>query len=301
MGDYGEAERLGLRTIERGRRYGFPLSVALSAQGMLMLLQGRDDDAEPWLRQSLDESHREGDEGQRAYVLRALSRVLGGRGAVGEAVRLCEESLALVRRLKETRGIGYSLVLLADLLDRSQRLDEALARSEQAMAVFERAHMPVSVAQARQQRGSVLMRLGDLAHAGRELATAMDVLHLHGWAEWYVAASHLAWVELLEGRTESADRLLARADEQARRCGSSGVMVVHLGRLVVAARRERWGEWDRVYDTVLDQIGRMPADPRYLWLVGRALECVGDDPDRAYAVGAVARRMEERLAGRLPA
>jgi DNA-binding SARP family transcriptional activator/Flp pilus assembly protein TadD len=97
--------------------------------------QGRYDQAQAHLRESLAIRRELGDRLGQALSLGNLGNIYRGQGRGGQSLACLHESLAICRELGDRRGQASNLAILGELLQRQGRYQNALACLHQSLAI----------------------------------------------------------------------------------------------------------------------------------------------------------------------
>jgi tetratricopeptide (TPR) repeat protein len=157
-GDAPQAERVFRQGREEFLRLGEKgyLSTLSANLALALCLQGRFDEAEPFIEESREIASSEDVASQVGWrAARAL--VLADRGELDEAEGLAREAVELAKSGDALDDQGDNLSVLAGILVAAGRSGEAAALFEEAIALHERKGNVVSAARARQR----LAALGD--------------------------------------------------------------------------------------------------------------------------------------------
>jgi class 3 adenylate cyclase/DNA-binding SARP family transcriptional activator/tetratricopeptide (TPR) repeat protein len=149
-GDYEAAERslrAGLEALERMGERGYLSSVAAFLAEALYRQQRLDEAAE--LAARARETASEDDLWSQALSRGTGAKVLAAQGRAAEAERLAEEAVELVEATDALDLHGSALLGLAEVLLVTGRKEDAAARADEALALFERKGNEVSAQQAR--------------------------------------------------------------------------------------------------------------------------------------------------------
>jgi len=139
-GRRSEAEAIMRRSLEIAELVDRPnISVRLSNLVVLLFEMGRVPEAEPFARRALELAEQQGtNHPDVAIRLHNLARILIARSEMVEAEEMI---IRAIRIEKENHGpddyrLGQRLGLYADLLERENRTEAALAHREEALRIF---------------------------------------------------------------------------------------------------------------------------------------------------------------------
>ncbi len=145
----------------------------------------------------------------RAKALHAAGALASLQGDIEQSEALCEESLALLRALRDLRGSATCLASLGHLT--LQRSGYAAARPllEEAVTLFREVDDKYAIASVRVNLAAGFLLQGEYAKA-RALAEEAVVLSREGGDSWHIANSlwFLAYVFLFQGALTQARALL---------------------------------------------------------------------------------------------
>jgi class 3 adenylate cyclase/tetratricopeptide (TPR) repeat protein len=136
-GDLPAAEavlREACDVLQRLGEKGF-LSTRAACLGLCLVLQGRPDEAEPFLQLALEAFPK--DHFNLCLIHRARAHALMSRGSLGEAEEHARQAFAEIADWDHLNLKGETLVQLADVLSAAGKHDEAIAAFSQALALFE--------------------------------------------------------------------------------------------------------------------------------------------------------------------
>jgi tetratricopeptide (TPR) repeat protein len=138
-GDPVAAEREFSHALELARRMGDRGRMSNLASGLAESLfqQGRVDDAAEYAHLARDTA-MEDDASAQAWWRMVTAQVLARRGDVDEAVRLAEESKAILEETQELMTLPDLVLGHADVLRLAGRSEEAAEALERAIELFER-------------------------------------------------------------------------------------------------------------------------------------------------------------------
>jgi class 3 adenylate cyclase/tetratricopeptide (TPR) repeat protein len=137
-GDLPAAEavlREACDVLQRLGEKGF-LSTRAACLGLCLVLQGRPDEAEPFLQLALELFPK--DHFNLCLVHRARAQALLSRGSLGDAEEHARQAFAEIADWDHLNLKGETLVQLADVLSAAGKHDEAIAAFSEALALFER-------------------------------------------------------------------------------------------------------------------------------------------------------------------
>jgi non-specific serine/threonine protein kinase len=176
------------------------------------------------LLRRVDEALKYLDEGQaickRTGDLRALADVYNGRaiaenwlGNPQKARHLHEQSLELLRKLEDDRGVASLLGNLGDLAATVGEYDRAVNLTRQSLAMFERLHDPQSTGWVLTNLGTFELKRGDVEAARPALRRALELVREYP-DEWLSGncVDSLARLALAEKDWGRALRLAGFAD-----------------------------------------------------------------------------------------
>lgn len=208
---------LRIKEKQLGKRHPFYL-ITLENKGLALLDAGRYGEAEIILKEALDAAQAVFTPGdiKRATYLRGVGALYEKTGKYEEAIRLNEESLALVRQQYGIQHPAYisDLLRLAGLHRACNRLDAGDTLLRQAILTLEQAHRTES-----DKYALALTQLGEICQQKRQLDAARPLIEqgarigekiigikhpsYHGFYGEALVRQHL-----LENRPDSALRLL---------------------------------------------------------------------------------------------
>jgi class 3 adenylate cyclase/tRNA A-37 threonylcarbamoyl transferase component Bud32/tetratricopeptide (TPR) repeat protein len=152
---------------ERLLRAGYARLEAMGEQGVLTMTaalltrvlseQGKDDEALAWAETTRQVAAAR-DVAAQAIWRGVRARILARRGALGEAVALAREAVALISRTDHTTLAGDALLDLAEVLDRAGSPEAAVTAAREALASYERKGHEVAAARARRLVDSAARR-----------------------------------------------------------------------------------------------------------------------------------------------
>ena len=195
-GNWDRVDALARRVLDTSRRNGnrWDEWAAHHLGARVLSLRGERKPA----AESLEQARRIVDDGGARYfemwVRPDLARACAETGRPGEArahVECCREIIARGEDWRGRRGIAD--VAEAVVLSFEGRPDEADTRFGSALETLRRFKLVADEADALQQRGLALARVGDRSRAAEQLEAAADVYRRHG--------AGAAWLERLEGET----------------------------------------------------------------------------------------------------
>jgi predicted ATPase/class 3 adenylate cyclase len=197
---------------------------ALYATGVLAYWQGDSDAAAPPLEQSLVLARALGDRPTAdvltGYVLNNLGMALQDLGDLARARSCYEEGLVLGQALDDLDVMANTLLNLARLALVAGDLDQAQARSGEAIAVARQHHYHTGAAIGLGMQALIARRQGDL---GRAVTLACEALVLYQAGEdvrhYGDGLEVCAIMYASQGRTEQAARLLGAAAASRTRIG----------------------------------------------------------------------------------
>ena len=175
----------------------------------------------------------------------ALARVLNNDGATAyfagrwdEAVDLYERSADAARRIGDVVGAALTQANIAEIRCDQNRLDEASALLEEALAVWRAAGYGLGVGFATGVNGRVAMRSGDFPAARAHFAVAREQLNAVGAASLVLEIdAHVTQCELFAGNAGEVLRRLGRIRERAVELGAAPNFLSGLQRLAGDAKR----------------------------------------------------------------
>jgi DNA-binding SARP family transcriptional activator len=195
-GNWDRVEALARRVLDTSRRNGnrWDEWAAHHLGARVLSLRGEREPA----AESLEQARRIVDDGAARYfemwVRPDLARACAETGRPGEARAHVERCREIIARGEDWRGRrGIADVAEAVVLSFEGRPDEADARFGSALETLRRFKLVADEADALQQWGLALVRLGDRSRAAEQLEAAADVYRRHG--------AGAAWLERLEGET----------------------------------------------------------------------------------------------------
>ena len=223
-GDYAAAEGMTRKALDIRRAVSeadtMDTASALNNLGVLILLQGRNDEALPVLQEAVDLTRRVGGDLHPEYAkaLENLGNVYYRQREFDRTLELLEEVMAIRREVlgDDSPDVARTRNNLGMVLIGAGRPDEAEASLRQAVAGMERAYGPdhPDVASSHWSLAHVLWRQGKLDQAEVELRAAVAVAeraYPEGSAGW--AAYRLPLGNLLaeRGRYAEAEPLVLAA------------------------------------------------------------------------------------------
>jgi transcriptional regulator with GAF, ATPase, and Fis domain len=150
----------------------------LEVAGLARYYQGRLVEADRLFERG-EEAMQEADPPERSRLARFVNlrgMVASGRGELEGAARLYQRALELVLRGGDPHGRATYLCNVGSMLLDTGRLGESLDRITAAIRDLERLGRTTELAQARCNLANLLLLLGDLDHADRELHRAGELL-----------------------------------------------------------------------------------------------------------------------------
>jgi class 3 adenylate cyclase len=182
--DVDKAEKLLDESLVAAEELGDPWAIArtLLFAGWVPWTRNRIDESEAIWRRALEVAEPE-DGWARVRALTSLSiNRTGGPGFGPEseqdaldALALSDEALALAEELGDPFNIAVATVQRARVLDTLERHEEALPGLDRAIAAFEELGARWELADARAERGIVLRELGRLDEAEEDLRAAIRI------------------------------------------------------------------------------------------------------------------------------
>ena len=110
------------------------LSTRAACLGLCLVLQGRPDEAEPFLQLALE---ADPEPFNLCLVHRARAQALLSQGSLGEAEEHVRQAFAEIADWDHLNLKGDTLVQLADVLSTAGKHDDAIAAYSEALALFE--------------------------------------------------------------------------------------------------------------------------------------------------------------------
>ncbi|MGH3034915.1 MAG: BTAD domain-containing putative transcriptional regulator [Gaiellaceae bacterium] len=233
-----EATDRAIEVLERvGDERG--LAKAWSVRAWFPWLQCNASAAEKALLRASEYAGRAGDERAEAYSLNLLLGAgLFGPTRVSDAIRRCEELLALPPRQQRVKASAYRA--LAGLVAMEGRFGEARELLEQDRAIIEDVGLRVAAAVASEIWGIVEMLAGDPEAAERRLREGYGILDAMGEKSGLsTLAAMLAHAVYAQGRHEEAFRFTEISEEAAPEEDRSANVYWLAARAKVLARRGR--------------------------------------------------------------
>ncbi|MGX2995286.1 BTAD domain-containing putative transcriptional regulator [Streptomyces sp. JNUCC 64] len=138
---------------------------APNERGIIALYEGRHDDGERFLQESIEAFRADGNRPGEASALCNLSRIHLATGRTEKAVRLAEEGVAIYDRIGLTLRLANGRYALGMALTQADRLSEALDQLTEALTVFRESRQ-------RLWEGMALFRLAEAHLAARRPARA---------------------------------------------------------------------------------------------------------------------------------
>jgi tetratricopeptide (TPR) repeat protein len=192
-----------------------------------------------------------------ARILSHLAAIHNLRYDWDSAVKNYEAALALSEQIRDLGRLARMYQGLGISYDGMGRPDQALAYTNKALAIYSMLNDQVSIAATENSLGLVLLKLGDVPAAERQLRSSIDHFNELGITK---TLSHsvlsLAELELSRGGLDEADRLVRQAmtlaTEHQERL-SIGLGHQYLGQ--VAAGRGEHEECDRSFALALEIFG----------------------------------------------
>ncbi|MDR7451431.1 MAG: tetratricopeptide repeat protein [Armatimonadota bacterium] len=152
------------------------LGVVKRSAGILRLGQGRLDEAEADLQESLHLARRCGDDEGTAQTLVELARLEVRRGRADAARAMAAEAEAIARRIYDEAELGRAAAADGAALAAAGRLAEAALRLRDAEEIFERLEMAGELSAACRDLGFVYLALGQHEAAASSFARAFRLM-----------------------------------------------------------------------------------------------------------------------------
>ncbi len=206
-------------------------------RGMGRVAGGRPAEAEPYLRQLVEDARALGDEWLLAHAYTGLGVTLPYEANAHESTVLLEDAVALFRRRDDAWGIAFALAPLGQLALRRGDFGGATAAHIEALAQADRIDHDHLRAQSLDLLGLDALATGDVHAASERFAAAADIhgrlLDHEGLAYCLEGRAALA---LTIGRADLAAHLIGAAERSRRTVGvAPWPLVAPLGEQLRAA------------------------------------------------------------------
>lgn len=138
-GRYEQADEESEAAARLAREAGDPAPVYWSDndRGIIALVQGRNEDAEEFLRRAVEGARVDGSLPGEASAMCNLSRIRVASGAVDQGIALAERGIAIYEQVGHTLRLANARYALGVALIQAGRHTEALSQLQQALARFE--------------------------------------------------------------------------------------------------------------------------------------------------------------------
>jgi tetratricopeptide (TPR) repeat protein len=178
-GRYPEAEQEYLRSRACFERSEAPLEAA-RAKISLANVRGMNPkvpvaEVEHLYQEAIQELEAAGDLGEAATAANNLALLYMERVGIPEAIRGMEEALRLAERSGEARMMGWCQFNMADLMIRSNRIDEAEAWNDKSRTRLLPGGDKIALIQVNLNTGRIQQARGDFAHAELSLLEAYRI------------------------------------------------------------------------------------------------------------------------------
>jgi tetratricopeptide (TPR) repeat protein len=152
------------------------LAQARNSIGIMLLEEGKIDEAITHLKSSLAMKERVGDDSGRARTLTELARAFAAKGVFADAERALEESERLARNVKDAAEHARTQLARARLHVALHRVPAAIRKYEASIAALERLGMRTDLAHACNELGELLIRQKRPSEAAPYLSKALHEL-----------------------------------------------------------------------------------------------------------------------------
>jgi tetratricopeptide (TPR) repeat protein/TolB-like protein len=201
------------------------------------------------------------DQGDRSNEAVTLSNLGGGflkRGEIGLARKNVEAAVAMEQEVSNKRGLGFSLLVVAEIQRAHDQLQDAQATAERNVALRQELQDEAGVAEARMQLAEIMLEQGRGQEAESLARTAASSFDQEKVTDLGAQAyGDLALLLLAQGKTHEAETNVSHGLALSRQGGdltarfeatmAAGVIYAALGKMADAAK---------TFDTVREETGR---------------------------------------------
>ncbi|MGZ4959814.1 MAG: PAS domain S-box protein [Methylobacter sp.] len=278
-----ESITMSMQAMDMARQSNNPLALVYAYQGLAIAYEQSEHykEAYDYYQQMLEQARIAGSRMLEGHALLGLGYASHGFGDLKSAERLIREAIAIFRDIDVPFSLNFSQFALADNLRRQGRYAETLPIFEEIIGRYRRYPNKIGLWWSLNARSSILMTLGNIAAARRDVEQAYALAKEIGVPLYLTdSAKRVAEIAAAKGDHRHAYRLILEASDMAAKAAKDNAAT----RLLQLTRRYQTETKQREIDKLnlrnhqqASELKHQSLEQRWLWTVlgGSVIMLVG--------------------------